>query len=117
VNAQGRPIPARVVPWMRVKEVVVHAVDLDAGTTFADLPDDVCGALVGDVAELRSARGDGPALRLSAPDGQAWTVAGAGAPVEVRADPCALAAWLTGRAVESPPDVDGRPAPDLGPWL
>ena len=30
-SAVGRPIPAAEVPWMRVREVWLHAVDLDAG--------------------------------------------------------------------------------------
>ena len=40
ITAQGRHIPAEEIPWLRCREVGVHAVDLDAGVTFADLPDD-----------------------------------------------------------------------------
>lgn len=38
VAAQGRTVPASETPWMRAREVLVHAVDLGTGTTFADLP-------------------------------------------------------------------------------
>ena len=36
----GHAVPASMVPWLRSREVWVHAVDLDSGTSFADVPDD-----------------------------------------------------------------------------
>lgn len=72
-TAQGRDAPAREIPWMRCREVFVHAVDLGGRTTFADLPPDVVTALLVDVVTHR-------------PDGE-------------RAE---LAAWLTGRATTPP---------------
>jgi maleylpyruvate isomerase len=74
VTAQGRTIAATEIPWMRAKEMAVHAVDLGAGTTFADLPDDLVTALLADVVTKRVAGGEG----------------------------AGLAAWLTGRTVEAP---------------
>lgn len=38
VTAQGRTVPATEVPWLRSREVCVHAVDLANGVSFADLP-------------------------------------------------------------------------------
>ncbi|TGZ12556.1 hypothetical protein DV517_66400 [Streptomyces sp. S816] len=39
VTAQGRTVPATELPWMRAREVCVHAVDRSTGVvTFADLP-------------------------------------------------------------------------------
>ena len=70
VTAQGRSIPAEQIPWLRSREVGVHAVDLDAGVTFADLPDDFLSALVHDVIAKRTTGGE----------------------------LANLAAWLTGRA-------------------
>jgi maleylpyruvate isomerase len=70
VTAQGRSITAAEIPWLRCREVGVHAVDLDAGVTFADLPDEFLAALVQDVIVKRTANG-----QLAA-----------------------MAAWLTGRA-------------------
>jgi len=81
VTAQGRTIPARQIPWLRAREVMVHAVDLGAGLTFVDLPADFTAELLADVVRKRAAAGEGPAL----------------------------AAWLTGRPVTTPPA--------LGPWL
>lgn len=87
VTAQGRTVPASETPWMRAREVMVHAVDLDRGVTFADLPSPFLEALAGDVI----------AKRGGAPDIEG--------PLDQRV------AWLTGRAHR----LDD--APELGPWL
>lgn len=96
VTAQGRTLPASELPWLRTREVAVHAVDLAAGTGFDDLPDGVCEALVADIATLRSTRRDGPALTLSCA-GRTWHVEGSGRPVRVAMPAPDLAAWLSGR--------------------
>lgn len=72
VTIQGRTIPASQIPWLRAREVCVHAVDL--GASFDDLPQDFNAALVAEVAAKRAA-GD---------------------------EAAALAAWLTGRAAQAP---------------
>ena len=74
VTAQGRTVPATEIVWMRTREVAVHAVDLDTGVGFEDLPADLVEALIDDVLERRIAGGHGPAL----------------------------ARWLTGRAAQAP---------------
>jgi maleylpyruvate isomerase len=58
ITAQGRHIPADQIAWLRCREVGVHAVDLDAGVTFADLPDDFLTALIQDVIIKRTANGE-----------------------------------------------------------
>ena len=58
-TAQGDPIPATRIPWMRSREVLIHAVDLGTGITFADLPDGFLTALCDDI---RTKRGDVPEL-------------------------------------------------------
>lgn len=74
VTAQGRTVPATEIPWMRTREVAVHAVDLGAGVGFADLPDDLNTALALDVVKKRSSSGEA----------------------------AVLAEWLTGRAAAAP---------------
>ncbi|WP_344687921.1 maleylpyruvate isomerase family mycothiol-dependent enzyme [Blastococcus jejuensis] len=74
VTATGRTVPATEIPWIRAREVAVHAVDLDAGVTFADLPDDLRTAVAVEVVTKRAAGPEGPALT----------------------------AWLTGRSTEAP---------------
>jgi maleylpyruvate isomerase len=58
ITAQGRSITAAEIPWLRCREVGVHAVDLDAGVMFADLPDEFLAALVQDVIVKRTANGE-----------------------------------------------------------
>jgi maleylpyruvate isomerase len=87
VTAQGRTVPASEVPWMRAREVFVHAVDLDRGVGFADLPTDFLSALI---ADIRAKRGLDQLPAGPLPE---------------------VAAWLAGRPHHLPD------APDLGPWL
>lgn len=115
VTAQGRTVPATEIPWMRTRELAVHAVDLGAGLSFADLPEGLCEALVDDVAALRSRRADGPALELIGASGSVWSVAGAGEPVRVAGPPAGLARWLTGRGGDELPR--DQELPDLPRWL
>jgi maleylpyruvate isomerase len=113
ITAQGLTRSAREIPWMRDREVYIHAVDLAAGTTFADLPAGFLTALLDDVTARRSANGGGPALAVAATDtGHAWQVAGTGAPVPVSAPLADLTAYLTGRPGPALPA-----APALPPWL
>ncbi|MEU1522392.1 maleylpyruvate isomerase family mycothiol-dependent enzyme [Nocardia rhamnosiphila] len=87
VTAQGRTVPATEIPWLRAREVCIHAVDLGTGTTFADLPDEFLSALVTDIRDKRGLD--------EIPDGPLPEVA----------------AYLAGR----PHSLAG--VPDLGPWL
>jgi maleylpyruvate isomerase len=74
VTAQGRTVDAVEIPWMRTREVAVHAIDLASDTDFTDLPADLVIALVDDVVHRRITKGEGPEL----------------------------ARWLTGRTQQAP---------------
>ncbi|GGV40415.1 hypothetical protein GCM10010293_45670 [Streptomyces griseoflavus] len=88
VTVQGRTVPATELPWMRAREVCVHAADLgSAVVTFADLPKGFLTALVAEIGARREL--------AELPDGPLPEVA----------------AWLAGRP-HSLAD-----APELGPWL
>ena len=109
---------AAEVPWMRVREVYVHVIDLDAGVTFAGLPAPLLAALLTDITDRRGSVANGPALALSATDaGASWAVAGTGKPVVVEAPLAALAQWLSGRPVTGLTDKSGAPVPELPAWL
>jgi len=113
ITAQGLTRSASEIPWMRAREVYIHAVDLAAGTTFADLPAGFLAALLDDVTARRSAKGGGPALALAATDtGHAWTVTGTGVAVPVSAPLADLTAYLTGRPA---PALSAEPR--LPAWL
>ncbi|MFD3583011.1 maleylpyruvate isomerase family mycothiol-dependent enzyme [Streptomyces sp. NPDC058683] len=110
VTAQGRTVPATELPWLRAREVCVHAVDLGTGVSFADLPAGFLAALCDDVVGKRAAAATGPALILTAA-GHRWELPGADGPAELTGGLPEIAAYLTGR----PAAVDG--APVLTPWL
>jgi len=63
-SALGRPLPAAQVPWMRIREVWLHAVDLDAGAAVADAPDGVLDLLLDEVTATLSATAGCPTAEL-----------------------------------------------------
>jgi maleylpyruvate isomerase len=110
-TAQGRTVPASIVPWMRAREVWVHAVDLDEGVGFADLPDAVLAALADDVFRTWDARDTVPDVAVFAGNRE-W---GTGA-LAVAGELPAVVAWLTGRSAGEDLQADGPlPAPER--WL
>ncbi|MGW6200047.1 maleylpyruvate isomerase family mycothiol-dependent enzyme [Kribbella sp. NPDC055110] len=92
-TAQGAPIPATRIPWMRSREVLIHAVDLGTGLTFADLPPDFLEALCKDI---RTQRTDVPEVTGPLPE---------------------VAAYLAGRPYADVTNPEGTPAKPLPPWL
>jgi maleylpyruvate isomerase len=62
VTAQGRTVPATEIPWMRAREVCIHAIDLAGRVTFGDLPADFIAALLIDVIRKHAGSGEGPEL-------------------------------------------------------
>lgn len=61
---QGREIHASETIWMRTKEVWVHAVDLDGGASFDDIPPAILSRLLTDIVAVWHSRGEGPGLLL-----------------------------------------------------
>jgi len=80
---------------MRSREVMVHAVDLATGLTFAGLPEDFLAALREDIISKRGAE-NVPAVRGSDAD---------------------VTAYLAGRPHSGVATPDGSPSPELPPWL
>jgi maleylpyruvate isomerase len=114
-SALGRTIPAAEVPWMRVREVWLHALDLDTGGRSADLPAPVVDALLDDVTGVFGTRADRPRLELAATDrDRTWRVGDDG--VRVAGPAAELLAWLTGRSGGDGLACDGD-LPVPGPWL
>lgn len=63
-TAQGRTVPASETVWMRTREIWVHAVDLDNGATFDQIPADVLERLLKDITSAWKARGQDKDLLL-----------------------------------------------------
>lgn len=110
-TAQGRTVTAAQVPWMRCREVWVHAVDLRSGPGFADVPPSVLRVLVADVLAMWERRGTHPDITLASGVDR-W---GTGA-VAVSGPLPDLAGWVTGRGGGAAMRTEGR-LPDLPPWL
>lgn len=98
---QGRTIPASQIPWLRSREVMIHAVDLNCGVTFADMPDEFLAAVIDDIVTRRSSMDQHPEVTLRSP-GHEWQIAGLGETVEVSGTLAQVAAYLTGRAPLGP---------------
>lgn len=108
---QGRSVPATEIPWMRCIEVVVHAVDLDAGVGFADVAEDVQAAICEEVLASWERRGELPDVVVFAGDRE-W---GSGA-VAVSGSLPAVTGWLTGRSRGEELTADGD-LPELPRWI
>jgi maleylpyruvate isomerase len=105
---QGRAVPGEEIPWMRAREVMVHAIDLAAGLGFDDLPPDFLASLIDDIVAKRSAEELGLVLVATDHPGR-WHLNGPGT-TEVEGTLAGLTAYLAGRET----DVAG---PDLPAWL
>lgn len=117
VSGQGREIPASEVPWLRVREVWIHLVDLDVGVGMDVLPPDLAWALVRDVAGWMSARVDPETGAELTAEGHGTVVLGTPSTgVTVTGPPYALAAWLTGRGGSDELLVTGE-LPGVPRWL
>ncbi|MEU6579061.1 maleylpyruvate isomerase family mycothiol-dependent enzyme [Streptomyces sp. NPDC046805] len=115
VTAQGRTVPASTIPWLRSREVWIHACDLPSGGDFADFPDAFTDALIGDAVERRRTV-QSIDLDVLATDRPTRIVESDGERVE---GPAAdLARWLTRR--EASPSLRAfraEPLPELPRWL
>jgi maleylpyruvate isomerase len=98
VTAQGRKVPASQTLWMRTREVWLHAVDLQSGTRFSDIPQPVLRRLLDDVVGLWGQRDEPPGWRLveQGAASQTWE-SKQPETFEVRGDLTSLASWATGR--------------------
>lgn len=111
-TAQGRAVPLTETVWMRNREVWLHAVDLDNGARFADIPRHVLTRLLTDITGNWAAKATDPGLRIQVTDapqlGQLGAGAGQDAATLVRGDLPAVAQWAAGRGghrLESGTDV------------
>jgi maleylpyruvate isomerase len=117
-SALGRPLPAAEVPWMRIREVWLHAVDLAAGVELSDIPGQVVDALLDDATAMLSARDGCPSAVLAPADReQSWQLGEPGTPVVVSGPAAAVMGWLIGRTDGTGVTATGGPLPVPPPWL
>jgi maleylpyruvate isomerase len=139
VGGAQHAIPASDVPWMRAREMWIHAVDLDVGASLSDAPGPMLVALLSDAADTMGASPQCPPLSLVAGDINRNWVVGRGAAgdehaelssaaehagiedvrrVEVCGSAAGLALWLLGRSKGRDLRTgDGSPLPVPPRWL
>ncbi|MCZ2523228.1 maleylpyruvate isomerase family mycothiol-dependent enzyme [Streptomyces sp. HB2AG] len=119
VLRNGDRVPAHRLLGHRLREVLIHHVDLRAGFTPADWPAEDARLLLESLAGDWSRRSDCPPLELHAEDTGDRFTAGAGAGTSVRVTGAAheLAAWLAGRSGGRGPRCSSGPLPVLPAWL
>jgi maleylpyruvate isomerase len=62
VTMHGKSITATRVPWIRAREMAIHAIDLDAGVEFAHLPREFNDRIIAETVETRTRAGEAPVL-------------------------------------------------------
>ena len=113
ITATGkRQLRAYQVPWLRLTEVWLHMVDLDAGVTFADVPTDVAEHLIGIALIHYRTLPSRPSVHLTV-GARTWDLAGDGPVHEVTGTAGGALAWVTGRGASG---VSGD-VPELPSWL
>lgn len=105
-TAQGRLVPLTETIWMRTRELWIHAVDLDNGARWSDVPEHVTLRLLADITGAWAARSQSPVFELRTPGGA--VVAGGRGPdadaeapaeaVTIEGELADLLAWAAGRA-------------------
>ncbi|WP_024801190.1 maleylpyruvate isomerase family mycothiol-dependent enzyme [Nocardia sp. BMG51109] len=119
----GKDVPATMIPWLRLREVEIHRVDLAIGYRPADWPAEFVARLLPEViagfdsaAEPSASDPDetGASFTISTTD-TGYTATVGPAPTTVVGGPAAqVLAWLIGRSDGT--DLTGD-RPDLPAWL
>jgi len=117
----GRSIEIRELPWLRARELWMHAIDLDLGPGFADLPDATCTALVGFVTENLTAQPACPSsgrARRWRPGHRPGSANGRGSGEDGPGVRGRAARWASGRSDGAALTVlPEGPLPELPTWL
>jgi maleylpyruvate isomerase len=107
-------IRARTTSALRLREVVYHHIDLDAGYSFTQASP---AWLVREIADSARRFTDGPAVLVDGGDAGSWRY---GPPdedaVRVSGTPADLLGWITGRERGAALTSSSGRLPDLGPW-
>lgn len=116
-NGRGGAVRVGDLPWLRVREVAYHHVDLDCGYTFADVPLDLLRRGLAECEHRLREAAPGLGLTAELADGtQVDLLIGDGRGAATGPAHSVLA-WLTGRSSgDGVHTVDGKPLPSLPSW-
>jgi maleylpyruvate isomerase len=121
-TAQGRIVPAEETVWMRTREVWMHAVDLNNGATFSDIPAPVLERLLKDITGAWHTRGTDSVLAIRV-DGTALAFGDTSTanPTIITGPLPAVVQWAAGRGADGvttsgPGAADGA-VPTAPKWI
>jgi maleylpyruvate isomerase len=86
-------VQAGYLPFMRMREVVMHHIDLNAGFSFSEVDDEVLLALLQDTIRRLRHDPETPSMSIRTNEGDVWSI-GDGRPL-VSGTRAAVLAWLT----------------------
>jgi maleylpyruvate isomerase len=107
----GRTVLGGQLPTLRLLEVVIHHVDLDAGYTFADADPGFVRRAIANAVRRMETRDQVPAVSMHGDNGDAWTI-GAGTQ-EVAGTNAGILLWLArgdGAGISSEDALPALPA-------
>ena len=117
-TALGRETTGAEVPWMRVRETWVHAVDLGASARIEQIPDAIAVALIDEVTATLNSRDDCGAVVLRATDtSRDWTMGAPDGAVTLKGPQAAILGWVTGRGRGDGLHASGGSLPPPPRWL
>lgn len=115
-TAQGRTVAASETLWMRSREVWIHAVDLDTGASFTEIPAVVLEGLLDDIVDFWRRKDVGTDVAIEVVGRPRVVVrAGQTAPRVARGSLPAVVRWAAGRGAIGLTCDNGLPA--APPWL
>jgi maleylpyruvate isomerase len=116
-TGRGWDLSVREVPWMRLREVTYHHVDLGAGFGFADAPVDVLRRGLLECAERFHDTVPGATVTAHLTDDEDLRVSIGEGGVDVEGTAGDALAWLTGRSPGTGLTTRGdAPLPALPSW-
>ncbi|HET7140177.1 MAG TPA: maleylpyruvate isomerase family mycothiol-dependent enzyme, partial [Arthrobacter sp.] len=121
-TAQGRTVPASETVWMRTREVWTHAIDLDNGATFTDIPAPVLTRLLTDITGAWTTRGTDTGLSITVTGTDlGFGDTSAQNPTHITGPLPAIVQWATGRGTQGvTATINGAPLNETPPaptWI
>lgn len=119
----GQTVAAATTVWMRTREIWLHAVDLDNGASFTDIPAEAIDHVTAEVVQSWQGRQAAEPIPhfVLAPDDRSRTCAvgpeDASDAVVIRGSAAGLAQWASGRGGAGVATESGTPAPTPPDWL
>lgn len=89
----GRRVPVELVPFMRLRELVFHHVDLDAGFTFGQVDPDLAALFLDRTVDTLRRTPDAPGLELRTDEGDVHLIGGGA--TSVTGTRAGMLLWLT----------------------